>query len=1060
MYNRLLRTRACIVAGMAMVTTMVAFGPSTPAVAQAAGGVPASAKGAGTKLPWPASPNWQQYVQSPSSRHVSPVSVLSATSNVTNPQALVHPGSGQTTTLTRTRVGLADSGPDSWPAGTTASASSYHSGVSNSGHSFSPSNALDGNPATYWNNANAGSTHSWLEISTPAPVSLSAATLLFSPNGVPVDFQIQTWDATSSSWVTQVTVSGNASTTVAKLFPAPVTTQHLRIYITLDQAAADGQYSRIAEVYPFYSPPTHLILDYGKDVGGVPKFNVVAESGSPQLQAGYSEGRQYISPTGDGGNSQSAAGDPRRYDVYTVSKPGVIVNPYIQGGERYEELTLLTPGSVTLSSAWIHFTAYRAGPSQYQGHFISSSAQLNRFWYDGAYTVQLDQLPARTLSALWSISNGSLDARGTTTGAEDIGLLGKGAAWTDYTDSFQTQILNYQAGWVVRASSTSGYLFILDAANDPGARAGEGSPNTLQELYFNNGSYHLIASVPLAENIVTGSWYNVQTQLSATGISISVNGRLVSTVNASQLPAGAPSAGTVGFREYGAEQALFRDLAVTSPSGSTLFANSLASPSALSYFTGPPVAVPDPLPVIMDGAKRDRVVWSGDLGVEGPNIYYSTAANRYVKGSLGLLSSYQNANGESGTNVPPTVPLGTFPASGFTYSASYSMDEVDNIATYYSYTGNRSFLRAQWPMIQRELAYNRSLVGSQGLLVTNASNGRDWDYYDGPKVGAVTAYNDIYYRTLQDAATMAAALGLKTQANSYSQEAAALRSAINTYLYDPSTGLYNVSDLKPGTAAQDGNSLAVLYGVAPKSRAKAILAALQKALPSTPYGPSPFTANTGYSPSVSPFITNEEVQALYAVGDTSAATGLVRQLWGYMDNPQGTNYTGADWEVVGTNGAPGFGGFTSLAHGWASGATADLSQYVLGVAPVGAGYRSWAVDPHPGALSWSEGQVPTPHGPITVDWGHETTQGRFVMKLQAPSSSTGTIGVPDFGRQSVIHVNGHQVWDNGKFHAAVGVVGATLEGQDVVLHVNPAAVAHGSASGTFLVVSKATGRAT
>jgi alpha-L-rhamnosidase len=321
------------------------------------------------------------------------------------------------------------------------------------------------------------------------------------------------------------------------------------------------------------------------------------------------------------------------------------------------------------------------------------------------------------------------------------------------------------------------------------------------------------------------------------------------------------------------------------------------------------------------------------------------------------------------------------------------MDEVDNIATYYLYTGDLAFVRSEWPVITRELAYNRSLVDDRGLLVTDGTDGQDWDFYDGDKTGEVTAYNDIYYRTLTDAASLARALGLPTEAASYQQEAAAVRTAINRYLRNPSTGLYALSDVQPAAVAQDGNALAVLFGVAPPAAAGPILDTLRATLPSTPYGPLPYTANAGYRTGVSPFVTNEEVDALFATGDTAAALDLIETLWGHMDAP-GPDDTDADWELVGRHGSPGFGAETSLAHGWSSGATAALSADVLGVQPSTAGFGTWSVHPHPGTLSWVEGNVPTPHGTIAVRWAQDHRTGRFALLVTAPAETRGTISVP------------------------------------------------------------------
>src|SRR5205807_956835 len=54
------------------------------------GGRPAAAD----SLPWPANPNWQQYVEGPATPNVAPVAVASTSGNVTNAAALASGGSG------------------------------------------------------------------------------------------------------------------------------------------------------------------------------------------------------------------------------------------------------------------------------------------------------------------------------------------------------------------------------------------------------------------------------------------------------------------------------------------------------------------------------------------------------------------------------------------------------------------------------------------------------------------------------------------------------------------------------------------------------------------------------------------------------------------------------------------------------------------------------------------------------------------------------------------------------------------------------------------------------
>jgi alpha-L-rhamnosidase len=120
-------------------------------------------------------------------------------------------------------------------------------------------------------------------------------------------------------------------------------------------------------------------------------------------------------PQGDQSPPYSGAGDPSRSDSYTVASAGTIVNPYIQGGERFQTVTLTTPGTVTLQAIGIQFAGYRATPDDYAGYFVCSSDQLNQIWYTGAYTAQLDQLPANIVPLPWHGTSTGLIAHRVTT---------------------------------------------------------------------------------------------------------------------------------------------------------------------------------------------------------------------------------------------------------------------------------------------------------------------------------------------------------------------------------------------------------------------------------------------------------------------------------------------------------------------------------------------------------------------------------------------------------------------------------------------------------------------
>ncbi|HWU59479.1 MAG TPA: alpha-L-rhamnosidase C-terminal domain-containing protein, partial [Microbacteriaceae bacterium] len=768
--------------------------------------------------------------------------------------------------------------------------------------------------------------------------------------------------------------------------------------------------------------PPSITLDFGTDIGGLAFFDVSATTGSASLDIGYSEGKKWATPQGD----------MPRTDTFAVSGPGTFTSTTVQGGQRYEVITLTTPGSVTLTRVGVNYIADRTTADGYAGHFESSSDLLNRIWYDGAYTVQLDSVPTSSLPGAWTIGGGALSAH-----EGGVGLLNEGSGWTDYTMSFDAAIEKNQVGWMVRGQdANNGYLFILNSNDDTA-----GTPNMLQKYEMNNGSYVAFGSDPLPFDLATNSWHSIDTTVSGTSLSVSVDGQVVGGVDTSTLPPGAKAfaTGTVGFRESNGETASLRNLEITDPEGATLYSNGLDSPSALADFAVPGT---NTLPSMLDGGKRDRSIWTGDLNVQGPVVYYATNTTQYMKGSLALLGGQQLQSGFVTGALDPTTALNTgapLPGTIGFYSASYSMYWVLALGAYDLYTGDAEFVKEQYPRVKAELAWNASRVDANGLLVTDSSDGRDWDAYDPAKTGEVAAYNMIYYKALLDGAQLATTAGDPSQASTYLQDAAGLKTAINTILLDQETGLYKISNVLTTGVAQDANALAILYGVAPESKSAAILAGLDTQLAGSEYGPLPFSADAGQSHNISPFASGYQLQAQLASNDTAGAQALLSTVWGNMVAP-GDNYTGTMWEVINpVDGSPGFDNYTSLAHGWSAAPTSALSAYVLGIQPVGTGYSTWLVKPHAGDLAWTTGQAPTPHGPIAVDWSHDPSAG-FAMHVEAPSQTSGTIAVPTFGKKIDIEVNGAKVWKDGVSIPGAGVSSATLTGEFVELSVT---------SGTF-----------
>ena len=330
------------------------------------------------------------------------------------------------------------------------------------------------------------------------------------------------------------------------------------------------------------------------------------------------------------------------------------------------------------------------------------------------------------------------------------------------------------------------------------------------------------------------------------------------------------------------------------------------------------------------------------------SLGFGAKGSDYIKGSIQLFGASQAANGSIFGHIQDWTRN---PPSGGFYSLSYSMYYVLNLASYYLYSGDLDFVRSQYAIVQRQLAYNRALVDpTTGLLISNSSE-RDWDFYDGGKPGAVTAYNAIYYKALTDAAYLASELGNTADAATYSAQAADLKPRINATLFDAARGVYKLADRDNANHAgnsvpQDANSEAISFGIAPASAHAGILSWLRTNL-WEPFGPQPYSSAANYSTVISPFVTGKELDARFHAGDTQGALDLTHLMWDQMTNENGPYYTATMWEKLNRDGTD-VDANASLSHGWATAPTPALSHYVLGVQPVTAGYKTWLVAPQTG----------------------------------------------------------------------------------------------------------------
>jgi hypothetical protein len=387
--------------------------------------------------------------------------------------------------------------------------------------------------------------------------------------------------------------------------------------------------------------------------------------------------------------------------------------------------------------------------------------------------------------------------------------------------------------------------------------------------------------------------------------------------------------------------------------------------------------------VLHDGAKRDRDPYVGDVAISGLTQYLTHQDGTPARNVLADLAEHQRADGW----IPPasindyTLPLFDYPLWWVTSSWDYVL-----------YTGDTAYAASYYSNLVKTLdAWYPSVTDSRGLLAKGLNGtGGYGDYAFLPRTGEVTYYNALYVRALQGAAGLARATGHAADADRWLSRAAGVATAVNQYLWDPAAGAYLDSATGPVRHGQDGNSQAIVAGIAAPGQASSALAHLASL--ALPYG-NPFMDNdtlvSDGTTRVYAFTSFPELQARFRTGQAASAIDQIKRMYGWMT----THDPGITaWEGIGAGGSHYEQGYTSAAHGWSTGVVPVLTNDLLGVSPTSPGFATWQVAPQPGPVAWARGAVPTPKGTLSASWSQQGPV--FSLTVTAPRGTSGSLAVP------------------------------------------------------------------
>ncbi|EFQ91340.1 hypothetical protein CFE70_002903 [Pyrenophora teres f. teres 0-1] len=381
---------------------------------------------------------------------------------------------------------------------------------------------------------------------------------------------------------------------------------------------------------------------------------------------------------------------------------------------------------------------------------------------------------------------------------------------------------------------------------------------------------------------------------------------------------------------------------------------------------------------LVDGAKRDRLVWAGDMAIAVPAVVVSTDDVISVENALNSLFAIQNQT----TGVLPYAGRPFSPVVSFTYH----LYTLIGVADHYLYTGDINYLQSLWEQYKFALAFPLANIDESGLM--NVTSPSDWLRLGmgGHNIEA----NSILYYTLNQAISLAGVLNDTANASTWRDTAERIKTAANDLLWDAQEGMYKDNETTT-LMPQDGNSWAVFANLTLNATQNALISSRLNSR-WTPYGaPAPEAEDA-----ISPFISGFELQTHFLAQNASAALALMRLQWGFMmDDPRMTNSTFI--EGYSTTGQLHYAPYIndariSHAHGWATGPTSTLTQYVAGVQLLSAGGATWRIAPSLGDLKFADAGFTTRLG----FFGARTQMldDSVVLEFEAPEGTTGEVMVP------------------------------------------------------------------
>ncbi|WP_390174055.1 alpha-L-rhamnosidase-related protein [Rhodopirellula sallentina] len=306
------------------------------------------------------------------------------------------------------------------------------------------------------------------------------------------------------------------------------------------------------------------------------------------------------------------------------------------------------------------------------------------------------------------------------------------------------------------------------------------------------------------------------------------------------------------------------------------------------------------------------------------------------------------------------------------------------------YSGDDEWLAHRYESLKSKTLLHRS--ADDGLVRSAEMDRNRHDIVDWPKKerdGFVfteinTVVNAFHIAALQRMATMADAIGKDDDAAKFNARIELATSSFHEKLFNQSTGLYR-DGIGTDHSSIHANFFPLAFGLIPEENIAGVVDWLDD-----------------QDMRCSVYAAQYFMESLFNHGGEQKAIALMTadgdRSWKHMVD-SGTTITWEAWDMK-------YKPNQDWNHAWGAAPANLLPRFVLGVEASSPGWKTANIRPCPGDLTYARGKVPTPKGPISIEW---ESQPSFTLSLTLPDDLEATLELPATDGDAEVTVNGQSV---------------------------------------------------